>query len=662
MQQLLRADIARVPAIVEDIDECRRWADPLLYERLADESHDSRQKLQIRLALLPVDPSQKEYLSGRLLDANPREMDVLRSALAPYREELLDDLWQAVEQPPPGREQHRLRAAYALADYDPNSPRWDRVNSKVVQDLVHASVNPVFLGIWLDGLRPVKNRLLAPLSAAFRESAPRRAVERTLAANILADYAADQPLLLADLLMDADDFQFVALFPRVREHGEPGLRPLLAELDVPLPADAEEELKEKHAKRQANAGAALFRLGHTARVWPLLRHSPDPRVRSYLFHRLGPLGAHPQGIIQRLNAEPDVTIRRALVLSLGTFKPDQLPLSERAALLPGLLELYRADPDPGIHGAAEWLLRQWKQADQLAAIDTQLTKLKEQRLEKGKAQPQWYVNGQGQTMVVLPPMTFTMGSPRHEAGRNSGAEGNVETQHEKRIPRSFAIAAKAVTIEQFRRYQKEFKYQTQFARSLDCPIHDTTWYHATAYCNWLSEQEGLPPTEWCYEPVKDGKFQAGMRLAKNYLQRIGYRLPTEAEWECACRVQAVTCRHFGESDELLREYAWHVFNSENRSWPGGSLKPNDWGLFDMHGNVWVWCQERYVDSPDGAPPESTALEDKEDVLDVTDKDYRLLRGGSFYNPPAYVRAAERYWYVPTHHFRNVGFRVARTIR
>ena len=93
-----------------------------------------------------------------------------------------------------------------------------------------------------------------------------------------------------------------------------------------------------------------------------------------------------------------------------------------------------------------------------------------------------------------------------------------------------------------RLYQRE-----SFARTDDCPVHEVSWYDAAAYCNWLSEQEGIPKGEWCYLPNEEGRYAAGMKLVPDILSRAGYRLPTAGEWEYACRAGSVTLWSFGDA-------------------------------------------------------------------------------------------------------------------
>ena len=147
----------------------------------------------------------------------------------------------------------------------------------------------------------------------------------------MADYAADQPQVLADLVMDADEKQFAIIFPKLKEHGEEGMPLLQGELDKrPMP-DATEEAKEALAKRQANAAVALLRMNQAEKVWPLLKHSPDPRVRSYLIHESRPVGGRSRelscGNLPR--SEERASVRRALLLGLGSFpRNDGPPASE----------------------------------------------------------------------------------------------------------------------------------------------------------------------------------------------------------------------------------------------------------------------------------------------------------------------------------------------
>ena len=405
-------------------------------------------------------------------------------------------------------------------------------------------------------------------------------------------------------------------------------------------------------------------------------------MRSYLIHRLSPLGADAEAIIKRLDEEPDITIRRALLLSLGEFSEKELPPASRKSLLPKLQTIYRTDADPGLHAAAEWLLRTWKQEAWLKQVNEEWAKDKEQRakrlegirqlLKASRAAsapgipPQWYVNGQGQTMVVIPgPVEFVMGSPTSEAGRVPD-----ENQHRRRIGRTFALAAKSVTLAEYHRFDPAYGTATeteQLSPTEDCPVLGISWFQAAEYCNWLSKQEGLAESEWCYVPVRDAKaspatvpeYKVGMELAANYLKRSGYRLPTEAEIEFATRAGSVTSRYYGETEELLPKYGWYNKNGRDRSWPVGSKKPNDLGLFDVHGNVFTWCQERIKAYPKSK--ENEAYEDEEDILSIS-LDNRLLRGGSYDVSASIMRSAFRIGVVPTYRSDgDVGLCPARTL-
>jgi formylglycine-generating enzyme required for sulfatase activity len=141
-----------------------------------------------------------------------------------------------------------------------------------------------------------------------------------------------------------------------------------------------------------------------------------------------------------------------------------------------------------------------------------------------------------------------------------------------------------------------------------------------------------------------------MRIVPDALSRAGYRLPTADEWEYACRAGSATTWSPGEAQELLPKYAWHVSNSWSRLHPVGTLRPNDWGLFDMHGSAWEWCQDGGTGRSSGAA-----------VGVVTDAQERLMRGGAFVHDPLIIQSSHSHAIVPTERGGDMGFRPARTV-
>jgi hypothetical protein len=336
-----------------------------------------------------------------------------------------------------------------------------------------------------------------------------------------------------------------------------------------IPAEERLAARDDLAKRQAAAAIALLRLGQADTIWPLLRHGPDPSRRSYLIRDIGRSGVKADLIVDRLESEADVSARRALILVLGEFDGDQLPLAVRKPLASHLLHLYRTDPDPGIHSAIDWLLRHgkqgmadrrldWNEAEALRVMDNELA-----------GQPpsgrEWLVTTEGHTLAITRgPVEFMMGSPAYETYRPKGPE---EAQHRVRIPRSFALGTKEVTVAQFQRFldanpavrkaaqidpsrdpSRGSRTLSRASPEEDCPQVTITWFEAAQYCNWLNRREGIPKEEWVY-PSLD-RIKEGMELPKGYLERTGYRLPTEAEWEFASRAGATTMRFYGSAEDV----------------------------------------------------------------------------------------------------------------
>jgi serine/threonine protein kinase/formylglycine-generating enzyme required for sulfatase activity len=641
---LAAADTAAVPRLVEELHEQRDRAEPLLRRRLAEPSTGPRERLHLRLALLPYDPAQAAPLTESLLGARPEEVVVLREALYPHRREVTGRFWAVLTD---GRAEpaRRLRAACALAAYSRDDGRWGRVGPKVADWLV--AENPLIAGRWTEALRPVRPALLGPLEAIFHDRS-RSPAEQALAAGVLAVYASDRPEDLVRLLVRAEPSQYVLLLPAVRAHRGRAVALLDGVLDEAPPPKATDAARDALARRQALAAVSLMHLGLPDRAWPLLRHGPDPSRRSHLIHSLAALGAGPGPLLERLDQESDPSAYRALLLSLGEYSAAQLPEARRRPLVGRLLKHYREEEGPGTRAAAEWLLRRWGHGGTLGKIDAGLVR----PYAPGR---RWYVTGQGQVMVVVPrPAPFMMGSPQGEPDRFPS-----ELRHLKRIPRTFALAAKEVTVEQFLRFRGKHKYQKNYSPSGDAAMTNVTWYEAAQYCRWLSEEEGIAEDQMCYPP--SDQIKMGMKLPPNYLERTGYRLPTEAEWEYACRAGATTSRFYGSSEALLGHYAWYIVNSRDRAWPGGLTKPNDLGLFDLYGNVLEWCQDTWAGKPYEPGPEGQPADDGPSPPDPPDGEWhRIVRGGSFHFPASFARSAHRLAYQPSVRNNPVGLRIART--
>lgn len=190
--------------------------------------------------------------------------------------------------------------------------------------------------------------------------------------------------------------------------------------------------------------------------------------------------------------------------------------------------------------------------------------------------------------------------------------------HEVKV-NSFEMDRTLVTQEEFQRVMGENPSRWKGAKN---PVEQVRWSDAVRYCNKRSEMEGLEP---CYD-VKSWKCN---------FEATGYRLPSEAEWEYACRAGSATEYFFGSNPSRLGEYAWYDKNSGNKTHPVAQKKPNAWGLYDICGNVWEWCNDFYgVDYYKGSP--------KENPKGPESGKTKVLRGGAFRFSAENSRCGYRY--------------------
>jgi formylglycine-generating enzyme required for sulfatase activity len=216
--------------------------------------------------------------------------------------------------------------------------------------------------------------------------------------------------------------------------------------------------------------------------------------------------------------------------------------------------------------------------------------------------------------VLIPPGTFMMGVPPEERGPY---EASGKPQHVVTLTRAFYLGKHEVTQAQYERVTGSNPSRRQGA---DLPVGHVSWHDCEAFCRKLSDRTGRK-----------------------------VRLPTEAEWEHACRAGTTTRFSFGDSDAEFAAHGWCRDNSGGRAHPVGRKKPNKLGLFDLHGNVWEWCNDWYAGYSAGALT---------DPKGPSTGKGRVRRGGSWATHPALSRSAARGYDAPGEHFWNHGFRVA----
>ena len=613
-----------------------------------------------------------DTLLARLPKASPEEVQLIRDAIAPHPEHaradrLLSKLREEATGPPA-----RLRLVASLVGLDPSAAVDLGPQAPTVAHALLGEERRT-VPLWIDLLGPALPKVGETL-AAICADAGREPATRANAAEALAGLYArlEDPRTLAMAAVEArPDAAAVLIRGLVHRFDEPktALEALEAVMKEPAADPTREDDAEKLASRKAAAAVAIAALGKVNDLPGLLAHRDDPRLRTRLIHALARSEIVATIALPRLAIDPKgidparrgdfLAERQALLMALAEADPDAVGAAARGVGAGFVASIYSDEPDAGVHSAAWLLLKRWHRDDLIALADERIARKPPPASPPDRS---WIVGPNGHTFVVLKgPLTFRMGSPAHEVNRF-----DREAHHVRRIDRSLAVATTEVTDAQFRAFYPEHAPDPRYGTDPDGPARELDWFAAIRYCNWLSRQAGLEP---CYpDPFPDEHGNDGVELPDDVASRGGFRLPTEAEWEFACRAYTTTSRSFGSSDELLPRYGWTWLNSENRIQPVARLLPNPFGLFDTLGNAWEWCHEGmppYVKGGYPLYPRGTAEAPAPDPAPggpVTyDGGWRMTRGGAFDYAPAEARSANRYNVLAEIRDCYNGLRIVRTL-
>lgn len=308
-------------------------------------------------------------------------------------------------------------------------------------------------------------------------------------------------------------------------------------------------------ERKALAIRWLQRLDRTELFWNHMGDVKDQRVRTCLINSFSEMNVAWEDLRKHLPTATGLSRQAALIGFAEQFK--QLPAGIQVEFRKELRSRFLTDPDGGVHSAAAYARRTIGDHESLAR---DLEELAQKRASVGN----WRILPNQLCMITVTPPP---GAP---------------------VDYSFEISSTELTVKQFQQFRPESQPSLIVTQSGDCPMNMVTLFDAMQFCRWLNEQDPDFDDSHCvYPPVES--IGPWLLLAPDYRNWEGFRLPTEAEWDCAVRAGSITSRFFGDATQDLSQYAWWVGTSQERLWPSGLKRPNPLGLMDVYGNVAEWC-------------------------------------------------------------------------
>lgn len=618
---LLTAQPAEVPRIIAALRTQREWLRGKLEEMLPTVDDDRAWRVQ--LALVPDDARYLGPLVNHLLLCTPEEFGVLLEGVIPYKAEIASLLWEILLSDTAARA--RLRAACALASFCPDDPRWPSNAARVAEGLV--GENPLHLLVWLEPLSGIRVHLIPHVRTIMSVSGEAHA-RRESCALVLLQFAKDDAVLLSRIVAETSVEAFPLFFAHLRMHDSE-----LVESELRVIIDGENQCTDESCRlaagaQKAVAAVVLARLDRPDAIAHLFDERPDPEAATQFVHQSRVRGISPEYLARELLSADTQLKKYWLMLALGEFAREEIRSDLGVEVVDVLERWYAEDTAASVHSAAGWLLKSWHQDGVVNEIDSRITPWQE------ITSREWLTLGSPEhplPFLRIPAGTYRMGCSATEAG----AKHYETPEHEVRLSRAFGLCAREVTRREYERFVAATEHAPlpnidDWSPTGEHPVVGLTWFEAQEYVSWLNSQ-------WDVLSGSESRSHGALRL------------PTEAEWEKACRAGATTAFSFGSDRTLLGKYGWFQENSDLQTHPSRMLRPNRYGLYNMHGNCWEWCMDWY-----GVYSQAQQV----DPTGPATSDWRVLRGGCWNLNQRYSRSACRNWHIPTNRNWYIGLRLA----
>jgi serine/threonine protein kinase len=577
-----------VPAL---LDELQAYSDQVLPEvrrNLADPHFNERRRIRLQLFLSTRESTEAKPLFDAMLRAPFSEALLIRNEIA----------WKESDFANRAREEFRrgnnnpqaaLRAASYLAGVEHSSQDWlqdqEAMLTKMMIDEVLMHTDDY--GAVEQAFSPIGSKLQPSLEQVFRDPS-RIESQRRIATSLLLAYAKSDSTKLLQFTLDAEAWQLPIVLNSLSREQRTEMVGTVRRMVTESTSFDDEQFAAVAPTQLANAALALVWWEDTKTARAILKERSDRSARSHFIDRYRKTGLNPEPVVEWAAKEADPFAVSALILILGSFSPDEFSPPALAKAMALTDRIFSDVPSAGAWAAAAWSRRMWNHDPKESNLASY-----QRWLPASQTIDRWMHAPNGHVLVIQQPGPLPI-----KPGVRVLIDGSRASEPRPHsVTRRFAISMFETTIDQYRAFAPNWRSGKKSAEDGDSPVYSISGQKAAEYCNWLSAQSNIPPHEWCY--VSSKEHPPFLEAAPNMLDRRGFRLPTETEWEYACRAGSSSNWHFGVTDDLLINYAWCPRNSlRGKKCPVGLKMPNDAGLFDLYGNADEICD----DDPDREYP------------------------------------------------------------